>query len=49
MPAGVEWRNATATVGMAPRVAPTIGMRSAKATHSARTSADGTPAMSRNT
>ena len=43
MPAVVECRKATATVGMAPSVAPTRGMRSAKATQSASTPVNGTP------
>ena len=49
MPAGGECRKATAMVGMAPRVAPTRGMRSAKATHRASTSVNGTPKISRAT
>ena len=39
MPAGTECRKANSTVGTAPRVAPTSGMRSAKATNNPRVAA----------
>jgi hypothetical protein len=48
IPAGTEWRKANPIVGTAPSVAPTSGMRSAKATHRASTSGYGTPARRRN-
>ena len=43
----VECRKATPMVGMAPRVAPTRGMRSAKPTHRASTPLKGTPKIHR--
>jgi hypothetical protein len=47
IPSTVEEKNATMTAATAPRVAPTVGMRSAMATHRARAAANGTPMILR--
>ena len=47
MPAVGEWRYAAIAQTAAPSVAPTSGMRSAKATHNAKTTGLGTPSATR--
>ena len=46
MASGMDENAATTTAARAPSVAPTVGIRSAMATHMARATANGTPMMS---